>query len=178
MTISQRENISGFLFTDLIFYGINSPFWMYENFLSSTCLEVRGNVLSLILLTVFDTGSFIVLLYLFYSLHVGYLSVQICLTMYNNVSKKERRKIWGISSHMLHLEYLQFMSLSLVIFYQTRRSESSLFYQLYCHDVTFWTFCVFFILFYCNDHRCRSKDLMGQGFLTLMINHSLINYTI
>ena len=47
---------------------------MYKNFGSSACLEARENVLLLILLPVFDTGLFIALLYLPYSLRVGYLS--------------------------------------------------------------------------------------------------------
>ncbi|KAK1259668.1 hypothetical protein QJS04_geneDACA017992 [Acorus gramineus] len=43
---------------------------------SSACLEARENALLLILLPVFDTGLFIALLYLPYSLRVGYSSVQ------------------------------------------------------------------------------------------------------
>ncbi|KAJ9535853.1 hypothetical protein OSB04_un000996 [Centaurea solstitialis] len=41
---------------------------------SSACLEAQENVLLLILLPVFATGSFIALLYLPYSLRVGYSS--------------------------------------------------------------------------------------------------------
>ncbi|KAG5615252.1 hypothetical protein H5410_015076 [Solanum commersonii] len=43
---------------------------------SSACLEAHENVRLLKLLPVFDTGSFIALLYLPYSLRVGYLSAQ------------------------------------------------------------------------------------------------------
>ena len=41
-----------------------SPFWLYKNMWSSTCLEAQENVLLLILLPVSDTGLFIALLYL------------------------------------------------------------------------------------------------------------------
>lgn len=77
LTILQRLNISSFLFTDPIFYRIDSPFWLYKNMWSSACLEARENVLLLILLPVFDTGSFIALLYLPYLLRVGYSSVRV-----------------------------------------------------------------------------------------------------
>ncbi|KAJ6852060.1 photosystem II protein V [Iris pallida] len=50
---------------------------MYKNLWSSACLEARENVLLLILLPVFDTGSFIALLYLPYSLRVGYSLVRV-----------------------------------------------------------------------------------------------------
>ena len=45
-----------------------SPLWLYMNMWSSACLEARENVLLLILLPVFDTGSFIANLYLPYLL--------------------------------------------------------------------------------------------------------------
>ncbi|CAF2381066.1 unnamed protein product, partial [Brassica napus] len=41
------------------------------------CLEAQENVLLLILLPVFDTGSFIALLYLPYSLRAGYSSAPV-----------------------------------------------------------------------------------------------------
>lgn len=53
------------------------PFWLYKNMWSSACLEAQENVLLLILLPVFDIGSFIALLYLPYSLQVGYLSARV-----------------------------------------------------------------------------------------------------
>lgn len=51
--------------------------WLYKNMWSSACLEAQENVLLLILLPVFDTGSFIALLYLPYSLRVGYSSARV-----------------------------------------------------------------------------------------------------
>ncbi|CAK7324919.1 unnamed protein product [Dovyalis caffra] len=76
LTISQRFNFSEFSFTDLIFYGID-PLLTVQEYVELTCLEAQENVLLLILLPVFDIGSFIALLYLPYSLQVGYSSAQV-----------------------------------------------------------------------------------------------------
>lgn len=73
LTISQRCNLSEFEFTDSSFTE-SIP---YENIWSSVCLEAQENVLLLILLPVFDTGSFIALLYLPYSLRAGYSSAPV-----------------------------------------------------------------------------------------------------
>ena len=69
LTISQRFFFSEFPFTDPIFHRIDPPLFLYMNMWSSACLEARENVLLLILLPVFDTGSFIANLYLPYLLY-------------------------------------------------------------------------------------------------------------
>ena len=76
LTISQRFDFIKWKFNDFIFFGVD-PLWLYKNMRSLTCLEARENVLLPILLLVFDTGSFIVLLYLPYSLRVGYSSARV-----------------------------------------------------------------------------------------------------
>ena len=68
LKISQRWNLSEFPFTDPIFHRINPPLLLYMNMWSLTCLEAWDNVLLLILLPIFDIGSFIVNLYLPYLL--------------------------------------------------------------------------------------------------------------
>jgi len=69
LKISLKFNLSEFPFTDPIFHRIDPPLFLYMNMWSSACLEARENVLLLILLPVFDTGSFIANLYLPYLLY-------------------------------------------------------------------------------------------------------------
>lgn len=69
-----------------------SPFLLYMNMWSSACLEARENVLLLILLPVFDTGSFIANLYLPYLLDElrGWLFVSTGLASSSGIGKKPR----------------------------------------------------------------------------------------
>ena len=81
-----------FAFTDPIFHRIDPPFLLYMNMWSSACLEARENVLLLILLPVFDTGSFIANLYLSYLLDElrGWLFVSTGLASSSGIGKKHR----------------------------------------------------------------------------------------
>uniref|UniRef100_A0A453D7W3 Photosystem II cytochrome b559 alpha subunit lumenal region domain-containing protein n=1 Tax=Aegilops tauschii subsp. strangulata TaxID=200361 RepID=A0A453D7W3_AEGTS len=81
------------------------------------CLEARENALLLILLPVFDTGLFIALLYLPYSLRVGYLSARLSLNSYgsprpNKYFTESRQGIFLITGRFDSLEQLDEFSRS------------------------------------------------------------------